>query len=551
MKSTHLRIILLATLALMVISLFSRWEAMYGQPPTNEAKQQSQQHNTAHETNKQVGGHPPTDLSKSNVQANFSDHKPFVINTNVFKNVKISPVNGAIIGLALKDYPISTENQNPLPLLTNQDDQYYIAQNKLIVNGKPTTVTFSKHNIQQKDHKTIVTLVGQVDDLTITKRYVFNQDNYAIDVSQTVQNNGQSHVEVQNQNTLVRRTDPDSGSFSIFNPSSFTFKGIALSSDADKFQKIDFSSLSQDQKKIDITTPSGWAAMVQHYFLSAWVPATKDQSDLSVFAQSSQTDNQFETGTQSQVLTLQPNQEQTFDSQLYVGPIIKQNLAAVAPHLDLTLDYGILSFISVIVFWLMSHIHSVVGNWGLAIILVTLVIKMIFYPLSAKSYRSMAKMRLLQPRIKKLQEMYKEDRQKLGQKMMALYREEKVNPLGGCLPILVQIPVFIALYWVLMESVELRQAPFIFWIQNLSAKDPYYVLPVLMGLSMLVQQRLNPAATDPTQAKIMMILPVVFTFFFAAFPSGLVLYWLTNNVLSILQQWYITKTYTAKLKHKS
>ncbi|ORU83188.1 membrane protein insertase YidC, partial [Francisella tularensis] len=213
-----------------------------------------------------------------------------------------------------------------------------------------------------------------------------------------------------------------------------------------------------------------------------------------------------------------------------------------------TLDYGMLSFFSEIIFWVMNHIHSLVGNWGLAIILVTCLIKLIFYPLSAKSYRSMAKMRMLQPRIKRLQETYKDDRQALGKKMMELYKEEKVNPLSGCLPMLIQIPIFISLYWVLLESVELRQAPFIFWIHDLSMKDPYFVLPVLMGLSMFLQQKLSPAPADPMQAKVMMFLPVIFTFLFASFPSGLVLYWLTNNLISISQQWIITRHYQATHK---
>ena len=240
------------------------------------------------------------------------------------------------------------------------------------------------------------------------------------------------------------------------------------------------------------------------------------------------------------------------NSVFYTGPIITKNLEDIVTHfgknapkgLDQLVDYGLLSFISVIIFWLMEMIYSWINNWGLAIILVTICIKLLFYPLSAKSYKSMAKMRMLQPRMKKLQELYKDDRQKLGRKMMDLYKHERANPASGCLPTLIQIPVFIALYWVLLESVQLRQAPFIFWINDLASKDPYFVLPILMGISMFFQQKISPTSADPTQARIMMLMPLIFTLFFASFPSGLVLYWLTNNIISILQQWYIAKKYT-------
>ncbi|VAW98318.1 Inner membrane protein translocase and chaperone YidC, long form, partial [hydrothermal vent metagenome] len=230
-----------------------------------------------------------------------------------------------------------------------------------------------------------------------------------------------------------------------------------------------------------------------------------------------------------------------FHSRLFVGPKVQERLEKIAPNLRLSVDYGVLDILAKPVFWLLNHIHSLVGNWGLAIILVTLVIKLVFYKLSQASYRSMAKMRHFAPRMKELKERYGDDRQKFSKAMMEIYKKEKINPLGGCLPMLVQIPVFIALYWVLLESVELRQAPFMLWIQDLSTKDPYYVLPVIMGLSMFVQQKLNPPPLDPIQQKIMSFLPLIFTVFFAFFPSGLVLYWVVNNLLSIAQQWYITR----------
>jgi YidC/Oxa1 family membrane protein insertase len=282
----------------------------------------------------------------------------------------------------------------------------------------------------------------------------------------------------------------------------------------------------------------GWMAIIQNYFLAAWIPGEK--SNNKYYSRVVDGDR-YVLGYVGKQNRVSPGSQQTVSSRLYAGPKDQDKLASIATGLDLTVDYGILTFISQPLFWLLEKIHGIVNNWGWAIIILTMLIKLMFFKLSEASYKSMANMRKLAPRLKSLKERYGDDKQKLNQAMMDMYKTEKINPLGGCLPVLVQIPVFIALYWVLLESVELRQAPFMLWLKDLSVADPYFVLPLIMGVTMLIQQKLNPAPMDPIQAKVMMILPVVFTVFFAFFPAGLVLYWVVNNTLSIAQQWVITK----------
>lgn len=285
----------------------------------------------------------------------------------------------------------------------------------------------------------------------------------------------------------------------------------------------------------------GWVAMLEHYFLSAIIPDQKESQDYYTKAVASGIQDEYIIGIRSPPLTIVPGEQKRFRMQSYMGPKLQEDLEEIAPGLELTTDYGIFSVISKPLFWLLNKINQWVGNWGVAIILLTILIKLVFYKLSEVSYRSMARMRKFQPQFTRLRDRYKDDREQLNKEIMALYKKEKINPLGGCLPILVQVPVFIALYWVLLESVELRQAPFILWITDLSTRDPFFVLPVLMGLTMFLQNHLNPSPPDPIQAKIMMFLPWIFTVFFAFFPAGLVLYWFANNVISIAQQWAITR----------
>jgi YidC/Oxa1 family membrane protein insertase len=313
------------------------------------------------------------------------------------------------------------------------------------------------------------------------------------------------------------------------------YLGAALTTKEDRYKKISFSDLEDEAYKS--VQDGGWAAMLQHYFLSAWVPSQETQHTYNGrFVKGN-----YVFGFYDAPMSIAAGDTGNIGAQLYVGPKDQERLETIAPNLNLTVDYGILWFIAQPLFWLLEFIHGFVGNWGVAIILLTVIIKAAFFKLSATSYRSMANMRKVAPKMAEIKEKFGDNREKLGQEMMKLYKEEKINPLGGCLPILVQMPVFISLYWVLMESVELRQAPFFFWIRDMSVMDPYFILPLIMGASMFIQMKLNPTPPDPMQARVMQFMPVIFTVFFLWFPAGLVLYWVVNNVLSIAQQYVITK----------
>jgi len=315
-----------------------------------------------------------------------------------------------------------------------------------------------------------------------------------------------------------------------------TFTGGAYYSESSKFKKLAFDDMEKEPLKLE--TSNGWVGLLQHYFVSAWIPK---EGMLRDFYTKKLSDDIYLIGTKSALPTIAPGASLVVPARLFSGPQLQDELKATAPGLEYTVDYGWLTIVATPLFWLLSQIHDLVKNWGVAIILLTIFIKAAFFKLSASSYRSMAQMRELAPRLQAMKEKFGDDRQKMQMAMMDLYKKEKINPMGGCLPILIQIPVFIALYWVLLGSVELRHAPFFGWIKDLSAIDPYYILPILMGATMIIQTRLNPKPTDPLQAKIMTWMPVVFSVFFFFFPAGLVLYWLVNNVLSIWQQWYINK----------
>ena len=378
-----------------------------------------------------------------------------------------------------------------------------------------------------------VPLYWSQDGIEVTKTYRFRRDDYLIDVIHEVSN--QSAEDWQgSEYRQIQRTRPLDESRLLY-----TYTGSVYYNEETKYEKVDFDDMEDEQLKVN--SFGGWIAMIQHYFLSAWVPDQESENLVYSIANTRRAPSTYTIGMRSQNLLVPAGESGQFSSGLFVGPKLVSRLEEISPGLDLTVDYGVLTFLSKPLYWLLAWYQSYVGNWGLAIILLTFTIKAVFYKLSETSYRSMAKMRKVSPRLKTLKERYGDDRQKMNQEMMKLYKEEKINPMSGCLPILVQIPVFIALYWALLESVDLRQAPFILWIHDLSVRDPYFVLPILMGISMVIQQRLNPPPPDPIQARIMQALPFVFTFFFAFFPAGLVLYWVVNNVLSIIQQWMITK----------
>jgi len=374
------------------------------------------------------------------------------------------------------------------------------------------------------------------DGVAIEKVFTFRPGQFVIDVDYQIQN-GSATDWVGRQYNQLRRGEITSES-SMLAPTSYMGGAYYTG----KFEKLKFDDMQEEP--LNQTVTGGWVSMLQHYFVSAWIPSSAEQSSkLYSKVVSGTTGNEYILGMSSADSNLiAAGQTGSFSSRLYAGPKLQDDMAKLIPGLELTIDYGIFTIFSKPLFWLLSHIHGLVGNWGWAIIFLTILIKVVFFKLSEASYRSMAKMRKVAPKIKSLKDRFGADKQGHQKAMMELYKKEKINPLGGCLPILIQIPVFIALYWVLIEAVELRQAPWALWIQDLSIKDPFFILPVIMGVSMFVQQKLNPPQPDPMMQKMMMAMPFVFTIFFAFFASGLVLYWVVNNLLSISQQWYITRS---------
>lgn len=471
------------------------------------------------------------------------------IKTDVLE-LRISTAGGNIVGARLPDYPASiTDKETPVKILNDDPDALFIAQGGITEKGNEKLIfTAGKSNYQLEagQNELAVPLTARTQSgLAITKTYTLNRGQYAVKEVTSVKNEGDKAWDGSFYNQLTRKNVTKKKLFSR------SYTGAAISTPQDPYKKVTFKELSKNNLSQKIE--GGWIAIQIPYFLSAWIPET--QIENHYYSQSfgdgaHGQGNVFILGYVSPEVSLAPGSTVKNKSTIYIGPELEDQLKAAARGLDLTINYGWLWFLSKPIFWLMSFIHSVVGNWGWSIILVTLLIKILFYPLSAKSYKSMAKMREVTPRLQALRERYADDKQALGKATMEFYKREKVSPAGGCLPMLIQIPVFIALYYVLIESVQLRQAPFIFWVHDLSTKDPYYVLPILMGLSMLLQQKLSPPPPDPTQAKMMMFLPVVFTIFFLSFPAGLVLYWLTNNCLSVTQQWYIMKSYDPKAGKK-
>ena len=470
-------------------------------------------------------------------------------------DLHIDTTGGSVVHVDLNDFPVSLEEPEQLIRLLYDEEQIHVAQSGLTHDtaaGAGLAARAPNHHARYEADRTDydfrnatepsdVTLRWRgPDGLTVRKRFRFTPGNYLVEVRHEIENAGTTQW-VGRQYRQLRRSAGRSKSPTaalLGDTQALSFVGAAYY-DSNTYYKLAFEDL--EEEPFNETFRNGWIAMLQHYFVSAWVP-NPDETD-RYYTRVVRGDRypEYIIGMHSQALQVSPGETAAFDTRLYAGPKEQNRLEEIAPGLDLTVDYGILTVLSKPLFWVLSWIHSVVGNWGWAIVLLTVLIKLAFYKLSETSYRSMAKMRKFTPRIKALRERYGSDRAKLNEAMMKIYREEKVNPLGGCWPILVQIPVFLALYWVLLESVELRQAPFIGWVVDLSVQDPYYVLPLLMGASMLVQTRLNPTPPDPFQAKLMLALPVVFTVFFLFFPAGLVLYWLANNLLSIAQQWYIMR----------
>ena len=539
------RMFLYAALGAICLSLWSAWQKDYPVVPENTAALASNKNMQTQTAFPLQVAQTQNNLSmQSNVSKSNDNARLVTVHTDVL-DVAIDTVGGNLVQAKLLKYPVSLEkNAEPMQIMSDSPDNLYIAPSALVGEKGPDldftkqakySATEHSYTMTPMQKELIVKLKWRNQDgLFVTKNFVFTRGHYDIKVMYDVENKGKTAWQGNFYATLQHKSSAEDKGGGMF--SFRTFAGAAISSPEKPYEKLSYDNLKKEN--IMRTVQGGWLALQQRYFLSAWVPDVN--KSYNYFSQAL-SDQVYILGLYNSVKVL-PGEKATFGATLYTGPEITAVLKALAPSLDLTIDYGWLWWISIAVFWLMQQIYRIVGNWGWSIVLVTLFIKLVFYKFSEKSYHSMAKMRTLAPKFQALKERFGDDKQKMSQATMELYKKEKVNPVGGCLPQLIQIPFFIALYYVLMGAVELRQAPFIFWIHDLSAKDPYFIMPILMGLSMLIQQRLNPSppTADPMQAKMMMFLPVVFTVFFLSFPAGLVLYWLVNNCLSVLQQWYIT-----------
>lgn len=536
------RLYLFYALLLVLFLMWDAWQTDYG--PISILPQPPQPHASTEDTSSTLPESPDVEPPKitQRVPSSTREGQAITIKTDVL-TVKIGTANGNLYEAKLLNYPVSSKKPDEaVRLLHRASPDLFIAQSGLRKASGPLAIYETASFSAPKAHYELapgeeslvipLTLEGE-NGVKITKIYTFHRDSYQIGLQIKVEN-GTDHAWTGRAFAQFIRTPPQSNGF-------FTrsYVGAVFSTKGETYDKVTFDDLAAES--FERSSTDGWVAMLEHYFVAAWIP--REQGDNYYYAKHIKElgSSRYIAGVMLPRKTMAPGENGAFQFTLFAGPKIQDRLAATAPKLGLTVDYGILTVVAEPLFWLLSWFHGLVGNWGWAIVLLTLVVKLAFFKLSQTSYRSMARMRKLQPQLLTIKERYGSDRHKVGQAMMELYKKEKVNPMGGCLPILVQMPVFIALYWMLIESVELRQAPFIFWIQDLTSKDPYYILPLIMGVSMLVQQKLSPTPADPIQAKVMSLMPIMFTFFFAFFPAGLVLYWVVNNILSIAQQWYITR----------
>lgn len=470
--------------------------------------------------------------------AAVSTAETFTVSTDLIK-ATISAQGGDLVGLELSKYK-EHDNKDKTFVLFDTKHQY-VAQSGLIGDNLPTHRSLFKrvagpNQLAEGSNELKVRLESTTENgIKVAKILTFKRNSYLVDVAWEIENGSDKAFAPHAYFQLQRDDVAPEGESKMVS----TFTGPAVYTDAEKYQKIDFSDVAKEKAKFAKTADNGWLAMVQHYFVAAWVP--QDKTPREFYMRKLETGNTFQAGVIVPVAEIAPGAKGGAAVNLYAGPQEQAALKDVAPGLDLVVDYGWLTMVAAPIFWALQAIHGLVGNWGWAIIVLTIIIKGIFFPLSAASYKSMAKMKLLTPRLTQMKERFGDDKARLNQEMMKMYQTEKVNPLGGCLPILVQIPVFISLYWVLLGAVEMRDAPWMLWIHDLASADPYFILPVIMMASMFVQTKLNPTPPDPIQAKVMMMMPLIFGFMFFWFPAGLVLYWVVNNVLSIAQQWQITK----------
>ena len=549
------RNLLIIALLLVSFLIWQKWDE-HKNPPV--VAQQSSQASTAANSDEAnfipesdraaIDGEVPSDVAATasrNLINIVSDKLKLTIDTQ----------GGDIVGTELLDHDDSLNSDDKFVLLTNTPNFVNIAQSGLIGHDGPDANSKGRpiYHTTQKDYA----LAEGQDSLSVpltftndkgvvfTKIFTLTRDSHLVKMSYQIDNKSNEPVETQLYGQLkqsIESSEPKSGNMLMAS----AYRGPAYSSAETRYTKYDFKKVKE--ANLSQTTADGWVAMLQHYFVSAWIAPLEGDNQLYTSYLNNQ--NQAIIGFKAQPTTVAAGGEQTISAELWLGPKLQKKMAAAAPNLDLTVDYGWLWFIAQPLFKLLHFLQSFTVNWGLAIILTTFVVRGVMYPLTKAQYTSMAKMRMLQPKLAALKERYGDDRQKMSQGMMELYKKEKVNPLGGCLPILIQMPIFISLYWVLMESVELRHAPFILWIHDLSVRDPYFVLPILMGISMYLIQKMSPTTvTDPLQQKVMQFMPIIFTFFFLWFPAGLTLYWLVSNIVTITQQWYIFRQLEKKGLH--
>ena len=580
------RLILFAALSIVLLLLYDAWQAQFHPPlATPPAKEINAGNEPArnpdtptlpttssgdqpHVTPLENGGAKVAPIPESGQNAENKGQTASTVaqaatpvTENVSKRVKVKTdllhveldSKGADIKkVTLNKYPVTLEEpNNPLVLFTDELPNVMITQSGFLGATKAQTVNHlvnfevdkDSYELKEGEQNVSVSFTWKDNDgREIRKIYTFYRNKYLIDLRYEVRNSGKTDWRGQYYRQ-IKRNEPNKANESRF--TSYAYTGAVVSRTDDPYEKVKFSDM-QAWKPENAFDKGGWVAMLQHYFLGAIIPAPDDYNKFYTQVSKSGGEEYYIIGLLSKEVDVAPGTQASFDSKFFIGPKEQDRLEAANKNLRLTVDYTFFTVIARPLYWLLEKFHDWFGNWGLAIILVTMMVKAVFYKLSEKSFKSMAKMRKFQPKLAALKERYGDDKQRYSQAMMELYRKEKMNPFGGCLPMLVQIPVFISLYWVLLESVELRQAPFILWIHDLSAKDPYFVLPLLMGISMFVQQKLNPSLMDPMQQRVMQLLPVFFTVFMAWFPSGLVLYWVVNNILGILQQWYITRKIEAQ-----
>jgi len=566
----NIRFILIVALATIVLLLWQAWQVDYG-PKLPIAKTENPAVTDVKEdlpiTANSLEKAQSVD-QQSKPLATTSSNAPIVTVKTDTLALEIDMQGGTIQNLDLLEYPVEKDNtfvnavrklvglpkaeknHQPVRLFNNSQDKLFLAQSGLIGgSGSPSAPDhYSLYTSQQdnyvledgQDSLTIPITWTDNSGLVVTKVFVLKRGSYEITVSQTVKNNTGKDWSGR-QYTQLLKVPHSENQGNMLTAGMRAFDGGVIYTEKDKYKKINFDDMVESN--LDVATKGGWTAMIQHYFASAWIPPAEEENH---FYTKHLKDDRYVIGSYSPAVTVANNTEIQFVSRLFSGPKIQPVMEKIAPGLELTVDYSVLTFIGKPIYSLLNKIHSITNNWGFAIIGVTLCIKLLMFPLTQASFKSMAKMRKIQPRLKELQERFKDDRQRFNKEMMDMYKKEKVNPLGGCLPILFQIPVFMSLYWVLSETVEFRQAPFILWIQDMSVMDPFLVLPLIMGFTMKVQQGLNPPPIDPVQAKVMKMFPLVFTVFFLFFPAGLVLYWVINNTLSIIQQTIITKQINAK-----